>query len=130
MRPCIVINLIGKVLIFDDDPDILEICRFVLEAKGLEVQTRTVNTHALKDINSFNPDLIMMDNWIPDVRGVESILQLKNDPASRAIPIILFTASKHAQELAQQAGADGWIEKPFNIKLLEDVVQRLLDKRD
>ncbi len=115
-----------KVLIFDDEADILEICKLVLESKGFEVATRLTCTNVLADVKAFSPDIVIMDNWIPDIGGVASIRLIKKEPGISETPVILFTANKDIQKLAEEAGADGYIEKPFDIATLErEVISRL-----
>jgi two-component system cell cycle response regulator DivK len=116
-----------KVLIFDDEADILEICKLVLESKGIEVATRLTCTNVIADVKAFSPDLVIMDNWIPDIGGVASIRLIKKEPGIAETPVILFTANKDIEKLVAQAGADGFIEKPFDIATLEkEVLKKLL----
>lgn len=116
--------MVKKVLIFDDEADILEICKLVLESKGLEVTTKLTCTNVLADVKRVAPDLIIMDNWIPDIGGVASIKLIKKEPGIAHTPVILFTANKDIEKLVEQAGADGFIEKPFDIATLEREVMK------
>jgi len=126
---CKQISMTKKVLILDDDEDILDICRFILEAKGYEVQVRSNCSSILEDLKIFHPDVVIMDNWIPDTGGIEATRKIKRDSEFNSTPVILFTASKNIQKLAQDAGADAFLEKPFNIELLEKLVEDMVNRQ-
>lgn len=115
-----------KVLIFDDDADILEICRYILEAMGLEVLTKQNCTNVIQDMDTFRPDIVLMDNWIPDIGGIKATQAIKNNPEYNGIPVILFSASKDVEQMVMEAKADAFIEKPFNIELLEQTIGKFL----
>lgn len=117
-----------KILIFDDDPDILEICSHILSEMGVEVFTRQDCKDVISDLKKLGPDAVLMDNWIPDTGGVKATRAIKADPQLKDIPVILFTASSDAGRLARESGADAYIEKPFDIRLLEEVVAEILER--
>lgn len=111
-----------KVLIYDDDTDLLEVCALILTARNYEVIVREKCTEVLHDVEQHRPDVILMDNWIPDIGGVKATQLLKNSPDFNNIPVIFFTANSNVSELAEEAGADFWLQKPFDITQLEDMV--------
>lgn len=115
-----------KIFIFDDDHDILEICIIILESKGYEVSTSETSNNIIEKVNSFNPDIIFMDNWIPDIGGAEATRLLKADEQLKHIPVIYFSANNDIHSLAQKAGADNYLSKPFNINELENMVEKTL----
>jgi DNA-binding NtrC family response regulator len=117
-----------KVLIFDDDIDLLEVCSLILMAKDFEVVVREKCTEILIDVNEHKPDVILMDNWIPDIGGVRAIRMLKNSDDFRHIPVIFFSANNNVSELAAEAGADYSLQKPFDITQLEDMVAHAVNK--
>lgn len=112
----------GKVAIFDDDHDILELCAFILKQKGFEVLTRPNCSELLETINAFKPDVILMDNWIPETGGIEATQTIKAQPELKNIPIIYFSANNDIKSLAAKAGADKFLAKPFDIDALENLV--------
>ncbi len=118
-----------KVLLYDDEADILEICKYVLERKGYEVFTRESCTNVVSDIQTLNPDVVIMDNWIPDIGGVEATRLIKSEPDLHTTPVILFTANKDIITLATSAGADEFIGKPFDLKVMEETVESVLKNR-
>ena len=111
-----------KVIIYDDDSDLLEVCSMILEAKNFAVVTKDKCTEILSDIQEHNPDVILMDNWIPDIGGVKATRLVKDSVRFRHIPVIFFSANNNVNELAVEAGADYFLQKPFDISELENIV--------
>ena len=81
-------------MIFDDDEDILSICTFIFEDEGWEVKTHPDCVNVVERAASFAPDVILMDNWIPDEGGIIATRQLKANPMVKTIPVIYFSANK------------------------------------
>ena len=111
-----------KIIIYDDDTDLLEVCSLILEAKNFDVVTKEKCTEILNDIKEHQPDVILMDNWIPDIGGVKATRLVKDSDKFRHIPIIFFSANNNVNELAIEAGADYFLQKPFDISELETIV--------
>ncbi|MEO8795860.1 MAG: response regulator [Daejeonella sp.] len=111
-----------RVLICDDDSDILSICKYILEESGLEVHTRTTCNDILQVIDEVAPDVILMDNWIPDTGGIVATRAIKKHPEFKNIPVIYFSANTDIKMLAKDAGADSYLAKPFDINQLTDAV--------
>lgn len=114
-----------KILICDDDTDILSICQYILVELGWEVHTRTDCNDILKTVRELKPDIILMDNWIPDCGGIVATQTLKMHGDVKNIPIIYFSANNDIKKLAKEAGADTFLSKPFDIKELEEVVMSI-----
>jgi DNA-binding NtrC family response regulator len=112
----------GRVMIFDDNTDLLEVCGIVLNSKNYEVCGLNKCNDILNAVKLFSPDVILMDNWIPDTGGVVAIQQIKKDLFLKSIPVIFFSANDHIQELAAEAGAEFFLQKPFDIDELENIV--------
>ena len=115
-----------KVFIFDDNTDILELCTFILEDAGYEIKTSSTSNNIIDQVSAYIPDIIFMDNWLPDVGGIEATRELKNHPTLKYIPVIYFSANNDVMLLADQAGADGYLSKPFDIQELEDIILKHL----
>ena len=111
-----------KILILDDDSDILSICTYILEELGWEVTTRTNCNNVLELVRQVKPQVILMDNWIPDTGGIIATQTIKADPELRSIPIIYFSANHDIETLSREAGADTYLEKPFDISQFEEVI--------
>lgn len=116
-----------KILIYDDDPDILEVTATILSLKGFNVSTRNHCRTLLEDISEVQPHVILMDNWLPDIGGVKAIQFLKQENLSKDIPVIFFSANSHVEELAKEAGADYLLKKPFEIKDLQQIVSKAIE---
>jgi two-component system cell cycle response regulator DivK len=112
-----------RVLILDDDMDILQICTIVLRKKGFEVQTLNNSNQVVGQVKSYQPDVILMDNWIPGPGGIEATRLLKLAPETQDIPVIFFSANSNVTQLAREAHADYFLQKPFDITELEAIVQ-------
>ncbi|WP_410221747.1 response regulator [Pedobacter sp.] len=117
-----------KVFIFDDNSDILELCTFILEDAGYEVRTSESSNDIEQQVLNFMPDLIFMDNWLPDIGGIEATQKLKKNPLLKGIPVVYFSANNDIKSLSEQAGADSFLSKPFDINILEEVVHSYLRK--
>lgn len=117
-----------RILIFDDDIDILSICSYILEEQGWEVHTSTHCNDIVDTVRGILPDVILMDNWIPDSGGVVATQTLKREPDLKGIPVVYFSANNNIQSLATQAGADTYLEKPFDLNELELVIERVATK--
>jgi len=119
-------DMAGRIMIFDDDTDLLEVCGIVLKSKNYEVRGVNKCNDILTDVKSFSPAVILMDNWIPDAGGVKATREIKNDLLLKAIPVIFFSADDHVQQLAAEAGAEFYLQKPFDIDELETVVSKAM----
>ena len=116
----------GRVMIFDDDADLIQVCSIVLKSKNYEVLGFYKCTDILKEVKLFSPDVILMDNWIPDSGGVKATQQIKNDFMLKTIPVVFFSANDRVQNLAAEAGAEFYLQKPFEIEELETVVSKAI----
>lgn len=117
-----------KIIIYDDDTDLLEVCSLILEAKHFTVVTKDKCTEILNDIREHRPDVVLMDNWIPDIGGVKATRLVKGSAEFRDIPVIFFSANNNVNELAQEATADYYLQKPFDISELEAIVLAATNK--
>ncbi|AOM76671.1 response regulator [Pedobacter steynii] len=115
-----------KVFVFDDNADILELCTIILEDAGFEVKTSSTSNQIVDQVMACMPDIIFMDNWLPDVGGIDATRELKGHPTLKNIPVIYFTANNDVKSLAEQAGADGYLSKPFDIQELENIINKHL----
>ena len=103
----------ARILIANDDEDLLELCRHILEDCGHVIQTAADGRLALDLIRRWQPDMVLIDWVMPHVNGAEAIAILRGDPATRDIPILLMSASPSADVMARAAGADAFLSKPF-----------------
>ena len=115
-----------KIIIFDDDEDILTICSFILEEQGWEVHTFTDCNNIIEKVSSVLPHIILMDNWIPDDGGIIATRKLKKDENLKNIPIIYFSANSDIELLANHAGAESYLAKPFDTEEFEELINSSL----
>jgi DNA-binding response OmpR family regulator len=117
-----------RIVIFDDDEDILSICSFILEEQGWTVFSYTDCNKITEKVTTVQPDIIIMDNWIPDDGGIIATQKLKKDEALKNIPVIYFSANSDIALLASHAGAETYLAKPFDLEELEQVINSVLVK--
>jgi CheY-like chemotaxis protein len=115
-----------KIIIFDDDEDILSICSFILEEQGWIVNAFADCNDIIEKVSNILPDVILMDNWIPDDGGIIATQKLKQNESLKSIPIIYFSANSDIELLASHAGAETYLAKPFDLEELEHVINKAL----
>lgn len=117
-----------KILIIDDDTSILEVIKIILEDKGYTTIALSSAAHIQNVIEKNEPDLILLDIWISGHNGSDIVKTLKKNTRFKSIPVILISANNDTQKIAQEAGADGFIAKPFDIDYLSEVVKTYTQK--
>lgn len=115
-----------KVMIFDDDEDILSICSYVLEEKGWQVHTFANCSEVVEQVTAIRPDVILMDNWIPEEGGIVATQLLKQSEVLKSIPVIYFSANSDIEKLSEQAGAEAYLAKPFDLDDLLNIVDQMI----
>lgn len=117
-----------KILIVDDEPHILELVRFNLEAGGFKVIEAPDGQKAIELAQTENPDLILLDLMLPGTDGLEVCRILRQQKATREIPIIMLTAKSEEIDkvLGLEIGADDYITKPFSPRELTARVKAVL----
>jgi len=112
-----------KILIFDDDANILEVCTILLESNGFETYTQDNCEDILQKLDHVLPDVVLMDNKIPPNGGIPASRMIRASADYRKVPIVFFSANQDVARLAAEAGADTYIEKPFDLDNLVRVLQ-------
>ena len=115
-----------KVLIVDDDIMVLETAKQILEQHGYDVDTKTTAENVIEDAESMHPDIVLMDYKLPGMNGIEATKMLKNNEELKDIPVVLFTVFNEIESQATKAGADAFLQKPFKINDLENMVDFFL----
>jgi two-component system, chemotaxis family, chemotaxis protein CheY len=111
----------GRILVVDDDPDIREVVSLTLEDEGYEVQSAGNGAIAMEHLQTWRPDVILLDMRMPVMDGWEFATRYRQTPGPHA-PIVVITAAHDAAERAAQISADGAVAKPFNVDdLLKEV---------
>ena len=117
-----------KVLIADDEPNIVTSLEFLLRQKGYEVRVAHAGDEALAAVAAFAPDLVLLDVMMPRMSGYDVCQKLRENPATRALPIIMLSAKGRDVEVTKgmAVGADAYVTKPFSTKELVARVQQML----
>ena len=120
-----------KILLVDDEPELLLLVEARLKANGYEVQCAGDGQAALEKAKKERPDLIILDLMLPKMDGFRVCALLKKDARYAPTPIILFTAKAEEEDrkLGEEAGADAYITKPFDPQVLLEKIQHLIEKR-
>ena len=115
-----------KILVVDDEPDLIEMLQFNLRAEGYEVITAATGLEALNQAREHLPDLILLDLMLPELDGIAVCEILHRLPSTASIPVIMLTAWKTqiSRLLGMASGAQQYITKPFSPR---DVVARVKD---
>lgn len=122
-----------RILVVDDDEDIQDVARVALEVVGgWEVITASSGSEGLELAASQQPDAILLDVMMPDLDGIATLKQLKADPVTQPISVILLTAKVQSSDRDRFADLDivGIISKPFKTMLLAERVAEILDSQD
>ena len=118
----------GKVLVVDDDPEIVTFLSTLLELEGIESSVATSAAAALEQLAQMRPDLVLLDIAMPDRDGIDLCKELKRDPRTAEVPVFVVSArpGKDVVERALAAGAEEFIRKPFeNAELITRIRDRL-----
>ena len=116
-----------RILVLDDDPDIGVMLKMMLEFKGYTAIVTERAESARKVIYSEPVDLIILDMLLSGVNGTEICVALKKDIVTAPIPIIMISAHPNAKELCEEAGADSFISKPFDMHDMLATIDNLLE---
>ena len=117
-----------KILIVDDEPNIVLSLEFLMKKEGFEVAVANDGDEALAKVASFNPDLLLLDVMMPRKSGFEVCEALRADPSRAALKIVMLTAKGRDTEMVKglAIGADAYVTKPFSTKELVDKVKEML----
>jgi two-component system cell cycle response regulator DivK len=116
------------ILIYDDDKEILMLCKMVLQKQNYRVETRAACDNIIDDIETMNPDVILMDLWIPTTGGEKALNLIRENPVSKNIPVLLFSANDEIEKISKRAGANGYIQKPFDIDSFKKEIEKWISK--
>lgn len=120
----------AKVLVVDDEPNIVLSLEFLMQQAGFEVTTALDGESALVLVTENPPDLVLLDISLPGISGFEVLEQLRSQAAFKRLPIVMLTA--HGREVEREKGlalgADDYITKPFSTRELVEKVKALLNE--
>ncbi|SKB39658.1 response regulator [Daejeonella lutea] len=118
----------AKILVCDDEQEILDITQMILEDAGFEVTAVIDSLKVEKLIEEQKPDILLIDLWMPGMSGDQVIKSLRLNIKINHTPIVVISASRDGKEIALAAGADDFLEKPYDIDILIDTVKKNLSK--
>lgn len=116
-----------KIMIADDDPGIVDAVELMLEFEGYEVSS-TMNGATVLELREEFPDLFLLDIWMSGQDGRDICRELKKNELTRNIPVIMISASTGLARSAREAGADDFLEKPFNMTDLLNKIAKHLNR--
>ncbi len=120
-----------KVLVVDDEEDILELVRYNLNKDGYKITCALTGEDALKKARSEIYDLIILDLMLPGIDGLEVTRKLKDDQKTRSVPVVMLTAKGEESDVVAglELGADDYITKPFSPRILTARVRAVLRRK-
>lgn len=121
-----------KILAVDDEKHIVRLVQVNLERAGYQVVTANDGKEALQKVADENPDLVVLDVMMPYMDGFEVLQNLRRNPSTRDIPVIMLTAKAQDADVFKgwQSGVDCYLTKPFNPMELLSFVKRIFDSMD
>ncbi len=120
-----------RVLVVDDEPDLLELVRLNLAQSGFEVDTADCGEAALESLKRLAPDLMVLDLMLPDLPGTEVCRRVRASPGLADLPIIMLTAKADEVDrvVGLELGADDYVTKPFSVRELVLRIRAVLRRR-
>ncbi|MEO7309331.1 MAG: response regulator [Chitinophagaceae bacterium] len=115
-----------NILIYDDDEEILLLCKAILTKYDFVVATLSRCENVITDIQTFNPRVILMDLWIPQIGGEKAIEIIKQNESTKQIPVLIFSANADIKDISKKVHADGYIEKPFTVSTFIETIQNVI----
>jgi phosphate regulon transcriptional regulator PhoB len=121
-----------RILVVEDDPDIVELLRYNLEKEGFHVQSAGDGKAGLDIVKRGSTDLLILDLMLPQLSGIEVCKEVRRDPARGDLPIIMLTARGEETDrvLGLELGADDYVTKPFSIREMVARVKALLRRSE
>lgn len=119
-----------RILIVDDEPNIVVPLQFLMEQNGYEVAVAETGEEAIRSVEQFHPDLVLLDIMLPSVDGFEVCQIIRENPDYRGIRIVFLTAMGREMDVAKgmSLGADEFIIKPFSNSEVVSKIKGLLEK--
>lgn len=117
-----------KALVVDDSPTIRNLVSFCMEQQGFEVVTAVDGLHALDELKVARFDVIITDINMPNMNGIELVKALRANEDTKAVPVLVLTIlnTRDKKDEAKAAGANAWLEKPFEPEVLAKAVDLVI----
>ncbi len=117
-------------MIYEDNQEILLLCSLILTKHGYRAVTMPRCEDVLSDMERIQPDIVLMDLWIPEIGGERAITLIKQNPATRHIPVLVFSANTDIKAICKKINADGYLEKPFEIQTFTETIAMYILQTD
>lgn len=116
-----------KLLIVDDEPEIGELLSYNFRKRGFDVMTATNGISALESLNSFMPDVVILDIMMPFMNGITTCREIKSTPGYQNTPVLFLSATNNGDLIreAMLSGGDKFISKPIHLNVLIDTVVKM-----
>lgn len=114
------------VLIYDDDDEIRQVCKLILAQEYSRVEIFESCENMFDDIEKVRPDIILMDLWMPIMDGESAVKFLRENDATKHIPVIVFSAVNEIEKISRRIDATDLLRKPFGIDELTETVQKYI----
>ncbi len=120
----------SRILLVDDEPDIVETVSFMLQSRNYQVSVASGGQEGIEKAREEHPDLLLLDIMMPDIDGYDVCMKLKGDADTKDIPIIMLTAKGESEAVlkSHSIGADDYVVKPFSLPTLLSKLRKFLDK--
>jgi DNA-binding response OmpR family regulator len=117
-----------KILIVDDDATMVNLLSTILEIDGFETQRALSGREAFEVLAEVVPDMVLLDIMMPEMDGFEVLARLRDDPATKRLPIIMLTARTDDKDIFEgwRRGADEYVTKPFDPHELVEIIKKVL----
>lgn len=117
-----------RILVVDDNKDILQVVQIILQIRGFEVKAIWRGEETLQAVSDFSPDVVLLDVMLGAVNGIDICNQIKSNPDTKHTCIIMFSAHGKAEEILKQCPGDSFISKPFDVHSLTNTIEEELSK--
>ena len=117
-----------RLLVIDDDKDLLELIKTYFEMEGYAVFTLPRVDNIFKAFSQYHPDLILLDYQLPEENGDKICQQLKSNPATFNVPVIMISGYSKAELERDYHGWNGVVSKPFDLPVLQKAIEKFLKK--
>jgi len=119
-----------KILLVDDEPDIVETVAFMLQTRNYSVSIASGGLEGIEKAKTEDPDLILLDVMMPDMDGLDVCKKLKADVSTKDIPVVMLIGKDENEAVlkAHSAGADDYVVKPFSLPTLLGKLRKFLGK--
>jgi two-component system phosphate regulon response regulator PhoB len=121
-----------RILVIEDEPDIQEVLEYNLRTAGYDVVSAVRGLDGLRLVREQRPDLVLLDLMLPDIPGFEVCRAIRDNPATRALPVVMLTARQEEIDrvVGFEIGADDYVTKPFSVRELMLRIRAVLKRRE